>query len=151
MKIALLIGGPSPERGISLNSARSVLDHLESDKIEIIPIYFDYKKTPYLISRSQLYSNTPSDFDFKLHKNAKSLTAKTLLNLLKKVDLAFPVMHGVFGEDGQIQRYLEKNNIPYIVQAHGSVLPFYQKTILKKIENLNSFWNIYKLRVKKKR
>ena len=65
MKIALLCGGHSPERGISLNSARSVLDHLGSDASEIVPIYFDYKKNAYLISKEQLYSNTPSDFDFQ--------------------------------------------------------------------------------------
>ena len=42
-KIALLTGGPSLERGISLNSARSVLDHLGGEGIEIFPIFF-YKK-----------------------------------------------------------------------------------------------------------
>ena len=45
MKIALLAGGPSLERGISLNSARSVLDHLGDENIEIVPIYFDQKKS----------------------------------------------------------------------------------------------------------
>ncbi len=69
MKIALLTGGPSLERGISLNSARSVLDHLGSEDIEIIPIYFDNKKKAYKISCAQLYSNNPSDFDFKLAEN----------------------------------------------------------------------------------
>ena len=29
LRVALICGGPSQERGISLNSARSVLDHLE--------------------------------------------------------------------------------------------------------------------------
>jgi len=29
LRVALICGGPSAERGISLNSARSVLDHLE--------------------------------------------------------------------------------------------------------------------------
>lgn len=29
LRVALVCGGPSAERGISLNSARSVLDHLE--------------------------------------------------------------------------------------------------------------------------
>jgi hypothetical protein len=36
--IGVICGGPSPERGISLNSARSVLDHLASDNIIINPI-----------------------------------------------------------------------------------------------------------------
>lgn len=114
MKIALICGGPSLERGISLNSARSVQSHLEGDGIEIVPIYFDYKKRPYHISGSQLYSNTPSDFDFKLRETAKLLSVSALKNLLKSCDLAFPVMHGAFGEDGGIQRLLERFKIPYV-------------------------------------
>jgi D-alanine--D-alanine ligase len=114
MKVALLCGGPSLERGISLNSARSVLDHLGSEDIEIVPIYFDHKKQPYHISTAQLYSNTPSDFDFKLKETAKPLSQKSLVRLLKQTDIAFPVMHGTFGEDGAIQTFLEKNGIPHV-------------------------------------
>lgn len=114
MKIALICGGPSLERGISLNSARSVADHLEGDGIELLPIYFDYKKRPYEISRAQLYSNTPSDFDFKLQQTAKKLSSVALKRLLKSADLAFPVMHGQFGEDGGIQRLLERWKVPYV-------------------------------------
>ncbi len=114
MKIALLCGGPSRERGISLNSARSVLDHLESPEIEIVPIYFDVHRRAYHISTSQLYSNTPSDFDFKLKTTAKALSQKELVQLLKQVDIAFPAMHGPFGEDGGVQAFLEKHKIPFI-------------------------------------
>ena len=113
-KIALLTGGPSLERGISLNSARSVLDHLNSENIEIVPIYFDHKKTAYKISKAQLYSNTPSDFDFKLAKNSLPLSTKSLVKLLKSTDIVFPVIHGAFGEDGVIQAFLERNKIPFI-------------------------------------
>ncbi|MEI7765615.1 MAG: hypothetical protein WCI93_03465, partial [bacterium] len=114
IKIALLTGGPSLERGISLNSARSVLDHLGDKNIEIIPIYFDHKKRAFKISCAQLYSNNPSDFDFKLSKSSKVMSPKSLVDFLKKVDIVFPAMHGPFGEDGQIQSFLEKNKIPFI-------------------------------------
>lgn len=107
------------ERGISLNSARSVLDHLGGDGIEIEPIYFDYKKRPYRLSPDQLYSNTPSDFDFKLRTTAKKLSQTALKQLLKSCDLAFPAMHGPFGEDGGIQRLLERWKIPFV--GSGSV------------------------------
>ncbi|MBN2096413.1 hypothetical protein JW752_03345 [Candidatus Peregrinibacteria bacterium] len=113
LKVALLCGGPSLERGISLNSARSVCDHLQSDGIEVLPIYFDHFKNVYQISRAQLYSNTPSDFDFKLQSSAKPLNPSAFARFLKNVDLAFPVMHGDFGEDGQIQSLLKKNHCPY--------------------------------------
>lgn len=120
MKIGLLCGGPSLERGISLNSARSVLDHLSSKEVEIVPIYFDHKKNPYLISTAQLYSNTPSDFDFKLQQTAHPLSEDRLIAILKKVDLVFPVIHGQFGEDGQLQAFLEKHDIPYVGTSAAS-------------------------------
>jgi len=113
-KIAVLCGGPSLERGISLNSARSVCDHLYSENIDVVPIYFDHFKRAYAISRDQLYSNTPSDFDFKLNQTSSPLGKTSLIKLLKSVDIVFPVIHGAFGEDGEIQTLLEKNKIPYI-------------------------------------
>ena len=120
MKIALLTGGPSFERGISLNSARSVLDHLSSDNVEIFPIYFDQKKKAYKISHAELYSNNPSDFDFKLAQNSSPLSQKSLIKFLKSMDIVFSAIHGSFGEDGQIQTFLEKNNIPFIGSGSGA-------------------------------
>lgn len=113
-RIAILCGGPSPERGISLNSARSVLDHLSGDGIEIVPIYFDQRRNPFLISTGQLYSNTPSDFDFRLEEIAKPLSPRQFENELKRCHLVYPVMHGYFGEDGDIQKLLEEIGVPFV-------------------------------------
>lgn len=127
MKIALLCGGPSLERGISLNSARSVLDHLGGDGVEIVPIYFDHKKRAYRLSPGQMYSNTPSDFDFKLHETAKFLSKTGLKELLKSVDLAFPAIHGAFGEDGQVQKLLERYGVPYVGSTAEACRRFFDK------------------------
>lgn len=126
-KIALLCGGPSLERGISLNSARSVCDHLQSDSVEVVPIYFDHKKTPYLISRAQLYSNTPSDFDFKLANYSKPLTQAGFERALKSVELVFPAMHGSFGEDGGIQKVLKKMGIPFVASPEEACKKAFDK------------------------
>lgn len=114
MRVALLCGGPSLERGISLNSARSVMDHLSHKQIEIVPVYFNSERKAFHISTAQLYSNTPSDFDFKLRQTARPLNERALVSLLKGVDITFPVMHGPFGEDGEIQTFLEKHNLPFV-------------------------------------
>ncbi len=119
MKISIICGGPSLERGISLNSARSVLDHLQRTGIEIVPFYLDHSKNAYAISTAQLYSNTPSDFDFKLRLTAKPLNKAGFVKALKETDLCFPAMHGFFGEDGGIQHFLEQNRIPFV--GSGSV------------------------------
>lgn len=102
------------ERGISLNSCRSVCDHLDCPEIEIQPIYFDCHKRSYAISRAVLYSNTPSDFDFKLSQNSKKLSKRALIKILHQSDIVFPVIHGAFGEDGQLQSFLEKIHCPFV-------------------------------------
>jgi D-alanine--D-alanine ligase len=118
-KLAVICGGPSLERGVSLNSARSVMDHLASPSIEIIPLYVDSHKRFYRISSAQLYSNTPADFDFKLNHTADLLNSVTLQQVLQSVDLVFPVIHGKFGEDGELQKLLEDYQVPFV--GHSSV------------------------------
>ncbi len=113
-RLGVVCGGPSLERGISLNSARSLSDHLNSDQIEIVPIYFDQNKNSFLVSRAQLYSNTPSDFDFKLSQTANRLNRSELKGLLNSLDIVFPAIHGTFGEDGELQSMLENWEIPFV-------------------------------------
>ena len=115
VSLALLLGGPSPERGISLNSARSVADHLVGTDVQLKEvIYFDRHLRAYPISRSLLYCNTPSDFDFKLTLDGSALAEEELVARLRGVDLIFPAIHGAFGEDGQLQALLESAGVPFI-------------------------------------
>jgi len=128
LRVALLLGGPSEERGISLNSARSVADHLEGDGVTIAPIvYFDSARRPYLIDRKMLYSNTPGDFDFKLSWIAETLSGEALATTLREADLAFPALHGVFGEDGDLQSLLERIGVPYVGSAPDACRVAYDK------------------------
>ncbi|HZI72545.1 MAG TPA: hypothetical protein VFD73_00675, partial [Gemmatimonadales bacterium] len=115
VSLALLLGGPSQERGISLNSARSVADHLVGTDVQLKEvIYFDRRLRAYSISRSLLYCNTPSDFDFKLTLDGSALTEEELVARLQGVDFIFPAIHGAFGEDGQLQALLESAKVPFI-------------------------------------
>ncbi len=142
MRLALICGGPSLERGISLNSARSVCDHISGNEIEVIPIYFDQQKNAYQISKAQLYSNTPSDFDFKLHSTAKSLSSSALKRLLKSVDLAFPVMHGPFGEDGRIQRLLKKAGVPFVGSPEEACKKAFDKYMANEFIKSHNFYTL---------
>ena len=114
VKVAVLCGGPSLERGISLNSARSVLDHLSRKQVQVTPYYMDTSRRFFRINHALLYSNTPEDFDFKLENMADPLSEEEFIGELYEKDIVFPVIHGVFGEDGQLQAFLEKNHIPFI-------------------------------------
>ena len=133
LKVAVLLGGPSRERSISLNSARSVFDHLESDDIKVsLLVYFDEKRRAYIIDQKRLYSNTTSDFDFKL-SGEKPLTESELIRKLKcDSDIAFPVMHGVFGEDGGVQSLLEEAGVPYVGSGPEACRRAYDKFLAHK-------------------
>ena len=139
-KIAILCGGPSAERGISLNSARSVLDHLNNDNIEVVPFFIDQNLNPYLISKAQLYSNTPSDFDFKLKQTSRPLTEWEFIDELKKTDIVFPIIHGKYGEDGEIQALLEQNNIPYVGTSSSACRRAFNKQKSAEIMSENGFY-----------
>ncbi|ESQ49193.1 hypothetical protein EUTSA_v10020004mg [Eutrema salsugineum] len=116
LRVGLICGGPSAERGISLNSARSVLDHIQGNGISVSCYYIDPDLRAFAISPAQLYSNTPSDFDFKLGSLAQGFSSLSALaeHLVSAVDIVFPVIHGRFGEDGCIQELLESHNIPFV-------------------------------------
>ncbi|MDD3182498.1 MAG: hypothetical protein PHD48_06835 [Alphaproteobacteria bacterium] len=127
MRIAVLCGGPSAERGISLNSGRSLLDHLSPLGWDIIPYYCDRQKNFYRLSQSQIYSNTPSDFDFKLASTSTAMNEDQFVAALKEADLVFPAIHGEFGEDGTLQELLEKNNIPFVGSPSSACRKMFDK------------------------
>lgn len=127
MRIAVVCGGPSAERGISLNSARSLMDHLSPLGWEIVPLYCDTQKNLYRLSPGQLYSNTPSDFDFKLKHAAQPMTRDEFIAACRETDLVFPAIHGEFGEDGSLQKLLEDNDIPFVGSSSASCESMFDK------------------------
>ncbi|KAK3020884.1 hypothetical protein RJ639_047196, partial [Escallonia herrerae] len=116
LRVGVICGGPSAERGISLNSARSVLDHIQGDDLHVSCYYIDSNLDAFAISSAQVYSNTPADFDFKLESLAQGFRSLPDFaeHLAASVDIVFPVIHGRFGEDGGIQELLEKFSIPFV-------------------------------------
>ncbi|HEX4109989.1 MAG TPA: ATP-grasp domain-containing protein [Solirubrobacteraceae bacterium] len=115
LSLAVVLGGPSAERGISLNSARSIADHIRGIGVDLgEAIYFSTDRRAYSISRGLLYCNTPQDFDFKLSREGVALSEEALLQRLRAVDLVFPAIHGELGEDGELQALLERAGVPYV-------------------------------------
>jgi D-alanine--D-alanine ligase len=129
MRIGLICGGPSAERGISLNSARSAMDHLTPLGWEIVPLYCDLNRNFYRLSPSQLYSNTPSDFDFKLAQNAQPLSQREFIDACRDTDIVFPAIHGSFGEDGELQEWLEAHDIPFVGSPSKACRLMFDKAI----------------------
>lgn len=138
--VALICGGPSKERGISLNSARSVADHLSCKEINVEVYYLDQLNNFYKIDKKELYSNTPSDFDFKLQNNGIKLSNDKFIENLNNVSIVFPLIHGEFGEDGQLQKLLEENNIPFVGSSSSACYDGFSKINASKILRDNGFF-----------
>ena len=104
-KIGILFGGRSGEHDISLMSASALLQVIDRDKYEPVPIGIDRDGKWYLADSSLLEIDRKSWME-----NAKPLDPWKIKN---KIDFAFPALHGTLGEDGTLQGFFELVDIPY--------------------------------------
>lgn len=144
LKIGVLFGGKSAEHEVSLQSAKNVINSLDKNKYEVVPIGIS-KEGKWLLNDTSNYllnSNNPKLI--KLNKSSKevalyaegsgklSLTNGTS-NTKEKIDVIFPVLHGPFGEDGSMQGLLKLAGVPYVgAGVLGSALGM-DKDVMKRI------------------
>lgn len=108
-RIAVLMGGASHEREISLESGRNVTYKLSPQKYTVIPIFVDKQMHLYVLNQSQLVRNST-------HEIAQEITPKqriTWHSLKEQCDFVFIALHGGAGENGSVQGMLEMLDIPY--------------------------------------
>lgn len=122
-RIAILFGGCSPEYGVSLQSAHSVITHLDRKKYEPVLIgisnagdWFRYtgdvEKIP-----ADTWRNEKDCVPAVVSPNRTVhgiLTIKDGKAEATYIDAAFPVLHGKNGEDGTVQGMFELAGIPVV-------------------------------------
>ena len=140
----LICGGPSFERNISLNSARSVYDHLE-DEFDIEIVFISKKLNIFSISSESLYSNTTSDFEFKLKTEGNEISEDEFLEKIRSHDIILPIMHGVFAEDGHIQKILESQGASFIGSNSDVCNMIYNKKNADTFLRENNYFTVPKL------
>ena len=96
IKLGVIYGGISTEHDVSEMSAKSVIENLNKEKYEIHEIYINKYGKWYEV------------------KNGEQEEIYNLLWTLKELDVVFPVLHGLGGEDGTIQGMLEMMQVPYV-------------------------------------
>ena len=117
-------------------SGGSVIKNLSKEKYEIYPIYISEKGDWFH------YIKPVQDIDiFEIGEQPKELEKiSNEFETLKKQDIIFPVLHGLYGEDGTIQGLLELLKVPYVgckVLASGICMDkVYAKMIFEKA-NIN--------------
>ena len=101
LKIALMAGGDSPERGIALQSAAQIEAALDHTKYDITVIDLHHRDWHY---------TAPDGREWQVDKNDFSLTVE---DERKAFDYALIIIHGTPGEDGKLQGYLDMMGVPY--------------------------------------
>ena len=142
--IGVFFGGKSVEHEVSIISALQVVENLDKEKYDIIPIYISKDNKFYsseFLSDINRYKDLDeivrlSDEVYFTHENGSLLVNKKdglLKKVLFKIDIVFPVVHGLNVEDGTLEGFLEMYNIPYVGCDVCSSAVGMNKIIFKKV------------------
>lgn len=133
-KVAVLFGGQSTEHEVSRVSAASVLRNINQEKYDIYPIGItkDGKWFEYTGSIDKIENG-----EWELDEYYKTPDGQKIL-FNKEVDVVFPVLHGLYGEDGTIQGMCKLLNVPCVgpgVMSSAICMDkVYTKYLLEKFE-----------------
>jgi D-alanine--D-alanine ligase len=113
IKIIIIFGGIDQENNISLSTIRSFIDHCDYSNHQEL-FYLNNNGYFYSVGYDTVYSNHFEDFFHKV-KNHQYFTIIEFMEYLKNKNniLVFNTIHGLLGEDGQINQLLSHYNIPF--------------------------------------
>lgn len=117
-RVAIICGGRSSEHQISCVSARGVLDAIDKNLFDPILLGITREGKWVELSSADDFEKGPDSLPF-IPENAPRISVdlhgfKDSSGVLIKIDLAFPLLHGPYGEDGTIQGLFEMADIPYV-------------------------------------
>ncbi len=109
INIAVLLGGDSNEREISLESGRNIVYKLSPSKYNVIPVFVSGERKFYRINERILVHNSTKEITDHL-TDAMRINLSDLPSI---ADFVFIALHGGIGENGSIQGALEMLGLPY--------------------------------------
>ncbi|NJK78858.1 MAG: D-alanine--D-alanine ligase [Chloroflexaceae bacterium] len=133
-RVAVIYGSRSVEHDVSIITAQQVMAALDKNKYDVTPIYITRKGSWY--THPSLFTGSPTT-DIQYHNKLievdysdsaialppdpqiHGLLSPAITGLLGRtkvlpIDVAVPVVHGTYGEDGTLQGVLEMADIPYV-------------------------------------
>jgi D-alanine--D-alanine ligase len=127
LRLLLLFGGQSAEHDVSRVSAVAVARALDPARYDVVPVAITREGRWLLADRARAALESgqfPSAFDVdgppvRLAEKRAGLGSSVVRlesqgGLLGAVDVAFPLLHGPYGEDGTVQGLLELAGLPYV-------------------------------------
>jgi D-alanine-D-alanine ligase len=131
IKVGVVYGGRSGEHEVSIRSAKTVIEQIDKEKYDVLPIAITKEgnwlnpfdslalmppETQELL-RAQIENFSRGAVALLGDTNYKGLTkleSGERGEQFAKLDVIFPVLHGTYGEDGTIQGLLEMADVPYV-------------------------------------
>ncbi len=111
-RVGVIFGGRSGEHEISIRSAKTVIENIDSDRYEVVPI---------AIMKDGRWLDPEASLAFyRNEKGGEGLETNELLSPVSRllspdsIDVVFPVLHGTYGEDGTIQGLCEMADVAYV-------------------------------------
>ena len=140
LSVCVLFGGMSPEHAVSLRSAESVLNNMDTDKYNIFPVGIT-REGDWILYGGKDYSKLPTGEWEQCPENRRAaispIRGQGLLVfegdcvVREMIEIAFPVLHGENGEDGTVQGLLELAGIPYVGPRVAASAVAMDKTLTK--------------------
>jgi D-alanine-D-alanine ligase len=113
LRLALVFGGRSEEHDVSVVSARSVFRALDSNRYDVVPMAIDRRGLwADAETARRILAESADRADGVVAFVGVSRLDRRLLD--EDFDVAFPVLHGPYGEDGTIQGLFEMLDIPFV-------------------------------------
>jgi len=145
LNLGLIFGGRSGEHEVSLQSAKSIAAAVNKDKFNLLLLAVDKNGNWFLADKDNYLENEDDPATIKLRvkadqqialapdNNSNRITRISDGKNLGHIDVAFPIIHGTFGEDGSLQGYMSMLNIPCVgADVLGSAAAM-DKQIAKKL------------------
>ncbi|RDH88743.1 MAG: D-alanine--D-alanine ligase [endosymbiont of Seepiophila jonesi] len=124
--VGVFFGGRSVEHEVSIISGLQVVHAIDADLYRVTPVYISKTGEWYIGEKlfeidnfKQLETLLSESTEVMPHGDGGQLElyrvppARLKNNLIEKLDIVFPVIHGTNGEDGTLQGLLEMAGVPY--------------------------------------
>ena len=143
LRLGFIFGGQSGEHAVSVVSAQSAMAAAQ-ERFEVVPI--GVTRTGAWLTPEETQRQLDRE-DEAFHKTlelegaqepalsaAKGLLSRPeALGALRDIDVAFPLIHGTFGEDGTLQGLLELAGVPYVGAGVAASAIGMDKTLMKRL------------------
>jgi len=135
LRVGVIFGGRSGEHEVSLASARSVIQALDPERYEVVPIGID-KGGRWLPAPESVKMIEDRGVEEKLSIAGDLVAVNPLAATgghINPFDVIVPMLHGPYGEDGTVQGFLELARIPYVGAGVAASAVGMDKVLMKAV------------------